>query len=281
MSTPRDTDRLIAAYLEEGQTVLPDHVYDAVRDEIERWGPGRFFAPWREFTMSKLIAYGLTAAAAVVVVAFIGMNVLGNPSNAGGPVATATPSPTRAPSPSPTPVGWLSGSIAPGRHTVNLEGHSFSFATDQTGWSSGPFEGMIEQGAGNGQRWIAFFNPFEQVGTDPCSAAARTVGPTVDDFASAMTMIPGTDAVGPTDTTVGGLPAKLVVLTIHADIACAPRQFYLYGADSAYPAALSSVMSAWIVEVDGARYVMQALHDASDPTAAAEIQQIIDSIQFN
>jgi hypothetical protein len=107
------------------------------------------------------------------------------------------------------------------------------------------------------------------------------VGPTVDDFASAMTMIPGTDAVGPTDTTVGGLPAKLVVLTIHADIACPPRQFYLYGADSAYPATLSSVMSAWIVEVDGARYVMQALHDASDPTAAAEIQHIIDSIQFN
>lgn len=284
MNASRDPDRLIVSYLEEGQTVLPDRVYDEVRDEIERIGHGGFVAPWRDFTMARLIAYGLTAAVAVVAVAFIGFNILGSPSNVGGPVATATPSPTLTPSsptPEPTPVGWLSGAIAPGRHTVNLEGHSFSFATEQTGWSSGPFEGMIVQSGSGDARWIAFFNPFEQVSTDPCSGAAQTVGPTVDDFANAMTTIPGTDAVGPTDTTVGGLPAKLVVLTIHADIGCAPTKFNLYGPNSAYPNNLSSVMSAWIVEVDGARYVFQAHYGAADSEAEAEISKIIGSIEFN
>ena len=225
--------------------------------------------------MSKYLAYGLAAAAVLVVAVFIGYAAFGGSNNSAGPPATPTPTPT----PEPTPIGWLSGSIAPGRHEVAVEGKTFSFAVPLTGWRTSAFDGMIEKGAN--PRWIAFFNPFEQVSTDPCTGAAQTVGPTVDDFANAMTTIPGTDAVGPTDTTVGGLPAKLVVLTFHDDIGCSPNQFWLYGQDSAYPNRLSSVMSAWIVEVNGTRYVFQTLYDSSDATAEQEVTQIIDSIQFN
>lgn len=284
MSAQRNPDRLIHAFLEEGQTVLPDWVYDAVREQIETTRQRVVIAPWRALDMSRYISYGVAAAAVFVVVAFIGINAL-NGSLPGGPAATPTQEPTVAasPSPSPTPepteTGWPTGAFTPGRHEVTLEGHSFSFAVEFT-WSSGPFDGMILQGTNNGQRWIAFFNPFEQVSTDPCTGAAQTVGPTVDDFANAMTTIPGTDAVGPTDTTVGGLPAKLVTLTFHEDIPCAPTHFWLYGEDSAYPNNLGSVMSAWIVEVDGTRYVMQAHYGASDAEAQQDIQRIMDSIEF-
>lgn len=285
MSSERGVTRIVRSWLEEGPSFLPDRVIDAVEAELPVTPQRR--AGWlaRRFPImnSSVLRLGI-AAAAVVLVAFIGMRLLGSPSNTGGPAASASPSPTPEPLASATAeptLGWLSGAIEPGRHEVLVEGHSFSFAVEQPGWSTAAFPAMIIKGPPTEQRWIAFFNPFDQVSTDPCTATAQTVGPTIDDFANAMTSIPGTDAEGPTDTTVGGLPAKLVVLTIHDDIDCSPQSFWLYGENSAYPNRLDSVMSAWIVEVNGTRYVFQSHHADTDAGAEQEIHQIIDSLEFN
>jgi hypothetical protein len=126
---------------------------------------------------------------------------------------------------------------------------------------------------------------------DPCGGVeAEPAGPTAADLASAFATIPGTDATGPTDVTVGGLPAKLVVVTVPEDIGCAPNQFYLWYDDiacgddapcSRWASALGSTTRIWIVEVDGTRLTFEAeTYEGASPELEQEIQQMIDSIQF-
>ena len=106
MTTPRDPDALLRAYLEEGMRVLPDRVVDAIVADIHvtrqraRWGS------WRFPLMSRL-AIGAIAAAAVVAVAgtvWLGLfrpssNVAASPSVA----PAASPAPSQAAT-GPSPV---------------------------------------------------------------------------------------------------------------------------------------------------------------------------------
>ena len=95
MSTDRETTRIVRSWLEEGVTVLPDRVLDAVLDQVPATPQRRSWWPaWRTSPMNtyaKLIA----AAAAVLVVAGVGYQFLPLSGGMGGP-------PPIAPSPSPT-----------------------------------------------------------------------------------------------------------------------------------------------------------------------------------
>jgi len=98
VTSSRDPDRLINAFLMDGQTELADPVYDAVRATIERKRQRVVIGPWRMPTMNKLVTIGLGAAALVVALA-LGSQLLGPvaPGTVGGaplPAPTATPSPT-------------------------------------------------------------------------------------------------------------------------------------------------------------------------------------------
>src|SRR6476469_8400151 len=99
MNARRDPDRLIHAFLMEGQTELADQVYDAVRSSVERKRQRVVFGPWRTPFMNKLIPIGL-GAAAVIVIALVGARWLGTPAASGpGAAPTASPaSPTVSPS---------------------------------------------------------------------------------------------------------------------------------------------------------------------------------------
>jgi len=101
MSAPRDLDGLLTTFLKEGPLELPDPSYDQVRDRMDHTRQRTFIGPWRTSDMNRYLKLGL-AAAAVVVVAVIGYNLL--PGSAGpGPGAgpTATPGPSVA---SPPPL---------------------------------------------------------------------------------------------------------------------------------------------------------------------------------
>jgi hypothetical protein len=67
MTTSRDPDRLIAAFLDEGPTVLTDRAQDAIRNDVERTNQRAAFGPWRNLIMSRPLV-----AAAVIVVALVG-----------------------------------------------------------------------------------------------------------------------------------------------------------------------------------------------------------------
>ena len=103
MTTSRDPDRLIHAFVREGADQLDDQIYDAVRAEIDQKRQRVVIGPWRVPTMSKLLTIGL-GAAAVIAVLFLGSQFVGSPSsNVGGPAsqppASAEPTSQLADSP--------------------------------------------------------------------------------------------------------------------------------------------------------------------------------------
>jgi len=107
MTTHRDPDALIAAYLADGMEVLPDRVADAVLDEIHRTRQRAVFGPWATRSVFKA---ALGAAAVFAAVAVGGAFFLGNhgqPAVVAGPsqtpVASAGPSETARPSAAPSP----------------------------------------------------------------------------------------------------------------------------------------------------------------------------------
>ena len=108
MTTSRDPDRLIRAFVLEGEESLTDQVYDAVRAEIEQKPQRAGIGPWRTPNMNRFLAIG-AAAVAVLVVVVIGMQLFGSPTNVGGGGdATPTPQPT---SPTSVAVTLASGSF--------------------------------------------------------------------------------------------------------------------------------------------------------------------------
>lgn len=126
MTASRNPDRLIRAFLLEGEDQLHDQVYDAVRAEIERKGQRVVIGPWRTLAMNKFVAIGL-GAAAVIVILLVGIQQLGQPNVIAPPVESATPEPTPIPSVAPSvpqsppevgvtydgpiPVGWTQDSV--------------------------------------------------------------------------------------------------------------------------------------------------------------------------
>jgi hypothetical protein len=129
MTTPRDPDRQIHAFLLEGDDLLNDQVYDVVRAEIEQKRQRTFIGPWRTPTMSKIVTIGLAAAAVAALVAIvIGSQLLGSPTNVGvDGDATPTPQPT-----SPTSVA---ATLASGSFSAPLGefGEAFNIEAVRTG----------------------------------------------------------------------------------------------------------------------------------------------------
>ena len=135
MNTRRDPDRLIHAFLVEGQTELADQVYDAVRSVIEQKRQRATFGPWRTPIMNKLVPIGL-GAAAVVVALVIGTRLLGPaPSGPGGPAEpTATTEPSvAAPSPSNSGTASPAASPRPLTQTFTSQMHGISVSYPE-GW---------------------------------------------------------------------------------------------------------------------------------------------------
>ena len=89
MTTSRDPDARLAAYLADGMTVLSDRVIDAVLDEAHRTRQRAGFGPRRTLQMFK----PMFAAAAAIVAVVVGAYAFGllNPPTA---EPGATPSPT-------------------------------------------------------------------------------------------------------------------------------------------------------------------------------------------
>ena len=109
MTTQRDPDRLIHAFLLEGAEQLQDQVYDVVRAEIDQKRQRVVIGPWRVPEVNKLLTIGV-GAAAVIAVLFLGSQFIGSPtSNVGGPASQ----PPASAAPSETPASTASASAAP------------------------------------------------------------------------------------------------------------------------------------------------------------------------
>jgi len=294
MTAHRDPDRLIHAFLMEGQTELPDQVYDAVRDRIEQTRQRTFIGPWRTSLVTKAMKYGL-AAAAVVVIAIIGYQFLGN-SNTGSPGASESAEPTPSPSATPAAAFPSAGAMAVGRHSMILAGVPLSIELTTTGWiSNGDFgidRGNYQTPTSGSAGFILWpASAPDNTYSVPCAKTALDppAGPSAAELAAAVSNVPGLQLVsGPSAVTIGGHPAQHVVVNVPADIGCVPEKFYLwYDADDAsgnlgrYASALNSTIQVWIIDVDGTIVWIDGETFATSGAAAAqEVEQIVNSIQF-
>jgi hypothetical protein len=131
MTASNDFDRQLSDFLRDGPTELPYQSFDAVRDRTERSGQRVVIGPWRLPEMNKILTIGL-GAAAVVVLLFVGAQLLREPAGGTGgpggepsapvdPTATVEPTPSSAPSASsPASAPPLTQSFTSTQHGISL-----------------------------------------------------------------------------------------------------------------------------------------------------------------
>ena len=132
----------------------------------------------------------------------------------------------------------------------------------------------------------------DNVYADPCAHTPQSPPPsaTAAGLAAAVAAVPGTDLVsGPSSIDVGGRPAQHVVLTIREDLGCKPHDAYLWYDESTggakggwrWAEGLGATYRVWIIDVDGTLVWIDGLYvPGAGPELGQEIEQIIDSIQF-
>jgi hypothetical protein len=297
MTKSRDPDRLIRAFLVQGETDLPDQIYDAVRDRIEHTSQRVFFGPWRTPTMNTYLKAGL-AAAAVVVAAIFGLQLLDASRGVGGgptptpqtQAATATPAASEPAGDVNPPVGPLS----PGtRYAVRRDAITFSFAVPVSGWNSGTF-GFTGHASTPEHTLVTFFPSTGTPGifTDPCAhEGLQQFEPSAAGDAEALASLSGVTLVNPpSDVTIDGRAGQFVAISVPEDVGCANTEYWL-GHDPTcgirvectwYPTWLGSTLRTWIIDFDNeVRLRIQAeTRSPASEDLEQELQQIVDSIQF-
>jgi hypothetical protein len=240
----------------------------------------------------NVLMKGAIAAAAVVVVALVGYQILPrNPGQQGGqPTASPTPAPTAVVTPDTRPEIPPAGALDPEvRHFARVEGVGFTFEVP-TGWTSnGSFGIDHEAGIGpEGRSFIFWTVGADAVFADPCQQLlAEPVGPSAADLATAIAEMPQIELrSGPTDVTVGGQPGQLVTIRIPDELPCEPEQFYLWGDEidsgqARYATATGMTIYVWLIDVDGARVQIDGeTYEGAGPEPGDELQAIVDSIEF-
>jgi hypothetical protein len=176
----------------------------------------------------------------------------------------------------------MPGEVAIGRHDAAVLGVPFTFEVPSSGWiSSSEYAGVLGRRDHNG--WVSFWSP-DRIYADPCTKTlGPPVGPSALDLATAMASIPGTTATGPTDVNLGGLAAKYVEVVIPQDVGCSVNRFLLWSDDVEGPRCASTygyTIRVWIVGSGGTRIVVDVDDARGDDELNAEMQQIVESIQF-
>jgi hypothetical protein len=298
MTAPRDADRLIQAFLSEGETDLPDRAFEAVRRDIHRTHQRVVLGPWRE-PHRTTIARVAIAAAAVVAIGLAWRNFGPRQDNNGvGGQQTPTPTAATAPTPSPSPKPLPnSGQVEPGRYTLKTVGEIAPgpfpqlTVTVPAGWSADGGDLLLKNyGPSDAEAGPALV-AWQMSGTfvDPCTnhtlvkpTAAPGTDALVDALADAYAHQPGTSAGPPTAVTVDGYSGKVVELTVAADITKCPDNFWIWGSNdgnSRYVQGTNEIDRMYILNVEGHRFSFNARIPArTTPADRAELEAIIASV---
>lgn len=245
--------------------------------------------------MNKFLAMAL-AAAAVVVIAVIALNLLpGSPAPGGEPSTTSEPTAAE-----PSTSAWVglpdgpfvvTGTDDPVQVTVNIA---------SSGWVHLPeFDALSKDDDGLdapesvGAALLAWTWPagtgFDVYG-DPCqwsTTVPETPATTPDEFAAAFAAQASTDATAPVDVMVGGYAGKTI--TLHVPMAyevpgatreeefgdCDNDIFGFYGVEGEPEPARNAqgpgqIDELWILDVNGAIVILDAAYGPATPAELVE-----------
>jgi hypothetical protein len=223
--TERDTTRIIRSWLEAGADRIPDRVLDAVEARLPATHQRR--AGWlaRRFSImnTNTLRFGV-AAAAVVVLALIGWQLLPGSNTGDGPERSSTPQSTA--SSAPTVPSLAGGELFPGTYRVTRNTIPLRI-TVPAGWRNvGGWAIAKDDAEGNNLAGISFWSPGQatQIYAHPCDWEANVMEPQggVDATATAITeALAGQPLRGdaePEDVSLDGHQGKVIELTLPGDL---------------------------------------------------------------
>jgi hypothetical protein len=281
MSTENDVARSLRSWLREERHEDAGRVLDVVFDLVPT-APQRS-PSWlaRRFPpMNTATRLGL-AAAAVIVLALVGIKVLPGSSLFGGPPA-ATCAPTLEPN--------LHGQacLSRGRYEVDPTLPVSVTVAVPDGWSAGG--SWIVMGPkghlapdGMAVRFYTAANLYRNPLAPGEGLVVPLLGPSVDDLINGMVNHPDWTTTGPTAISIDGYAGKVVHVTLPAGTSDA-TPFYL-SVDAAggqvWGWAAGQVFDIYVVDVGGKRLVIDAFHYPGTSAADLAAQTaVIHSIQL-
>jgi hypothetical protein len=302
MSAPRDVDRLLNSFLQEGPMELPDASYDQVRARIDQTRQRAVLGSIGVPIMNNNIVRVGLAAAAVVVIAIIAINLLpGSPTPGGSPSVSPSAEPSEAP---PSVEPSAAAGLPEGPHVLS-DGQGDTTQTDHPpltvtipapGWDGDVGGGILLKGHGepDGAGMIIFAQQEYLVFGDPCSweTTPDTTVTTVDEFIAALSSQASRDASEPVDITVDGHTGKAITLHVSDDVDFSQCDQGIYGTWVCYgnptgqlPCGFvglpGETSTEYIFDVDG---VLMAWHTSYGPDAApdlvSELEAIVESASF-
>lgn len=299
-TSDRDVNRAIRSWLHEDRHEDVSRIAGAVLDQVDTIPQRRttWWAARRTPIMNKIVGFGL-AAAAVVVVLFVGAQLFGSPSTTvGGPGEEPTPTAIPEPTPEPTPSPSAAGGLPEGPHPLwEADGVAITITIAAPDWVGEPGIGYVERGVNGadppgGAGMIAFADPEYYVYADPCawsSTRPDTPATTVDELVTALANQASREASAPEDIVVDGYDGKKIILDMADDVTdfdgCDEGEFSLFGVAAEDPARYSQgpgqIEEVWIVDVDGVLVVLVGAYYADTPqNAVEEVRAILASATF-
>jgi hypothetical protein len=293
---PDSRTRTVLSWLREDAHENAERMLLRALDEVDATPQRRPCWPARRSSEMNTFAKALVAAAAVVAIAVVGINLLpGIQRGAGGATPSASPSaPSTVPSASPSPTTKPTPSLV--AHTIracctedNAPVASMTFTvTAPPSWDAWN-DGGVDLGvtanwsnAAEGDEAFVGLYPGGNLFSEPCltdenAPADIRVGPTVDDLVTALVDHPKLDVTAPVDVTLAGYSGKYLDLTTPDDISKCARYFPMD--HHIYAQGPGQRWHMWILDVDGVRVLVET-NDYPDtpPGVLAEEPAIVNSL---
>ncbi|MGH2630718.1 MAG: hypothetical protein ACRDHI_09195 [Actinomycetota bacterium] len=173
------------------------------------------------------------------------------------------------------------------RRTLTVGSAVLSFKVPAPGWESFGGISLNKSIIGpQGAEAMLFWSSFPEGDRAACAnLLSPPVGPSAADLADAVATAPGTELVAVSDVTVGGRPAKRVILTVREANGCNPGFFYTwkdFRGGALFPrTTVGDTIEVWVVDVEGTRLFIGAVTtEQADSDLEREIRRIVGSIRF-
>jgi hypothetical protein len=281
MSAERDVNRIVRSWIREEEHDSADRVLEIVISCLDTTPQRRSWWPSRRFSHVSNPVRLAIAAAAVLVVALVGLRFLPSLSNVGQPDPTAGVSPGPTTVAAETPIPLPDGPLAAGTYVMTSGTFRVVFDVPTGRWTKNVVPGVIWTDNSDGR--IGFGELGVNLYADPCNWQAGEldppVGPSVDDFANALAALPGVEATAPVDVTLAGYAGKFVEIQVSGDATgCDDGGRRLAGEGPLE----NGRHRYWILDVDGDRLIVNAVERTGLAVPYRnQLQQIVDSIRLD